>query len=287
MKTHIHHNQKLIPIKRSNAPQKKQCPAKEGNVSKGGTQAKEKLRTKHAPLCTVAWPVGIAAAVVALVAVGLAVWMTDDDLQVFLKATVFSEDNQLPADIRTARQARQAKEYLYENRDKMGREYKQKLHNEERQTINMDNFTNMTEWLYGDSSFEYFMLIFPFDQTDPEQFYSIEDVWDRSFNEQEDAGFRCPIIKNPAGFYEIELHFHWKEELQELAWQNRLGKQMRFVFGCRVVINEDKKEYWPLVPDEKPRYAAYYGPLMFDSKTVQCNDFFRNLTTEYEIQESR
>lgn len=285
-------------------------------------------------VATVAGPVGIAAAVVALVAVGLAVWMTDDDLQVFLKATVFSKDNQLPADIRTARQA---KEYLYENRNKLGREYKRKLHNEERQVINMGNFTNMTEWLYtmfanfsmnvasypklestmtmedgfsflgkkekkpcrmmytlamditcqlgyakeGDSSFEYFMLIFPFDQTDPEQFYSIEDVWDRSFNEQEDAGFRYPIIKNPSGFYEIELHFHWKEELQELARQNRLGKQMMFVFGCRVVINEDKKEYWPLVLDEKPRYVAYYGPLMFDSKTVQNNDFFRNYNKEY------
>lgn len=273
---------------------------------------------------TVSGPVGIAAALVALVAVGLAVWMTDDDLQVFLKATVFSEDNHLPPDIRTALQARK---YLYENRQKLSREYKRKLYNDEKQSIDMSNFANMTEWLYtmfanfsmnvasypklestvvlektprrmmytfamditcklgyakeGDSSFEYFMLIFPFDQAAPEQFYSIEDVWDRSFNEQEDAYFRYPIIKNSAGFYEVELHFHWKEKLQELARQNKLGKQMMFVFGCRVVIDEEKEEYWPLVRNGQRRYAAYYGPLMFDSKTVQGNDFFRNYNKKY------
>lgn len=291
---------------------------------------------------TVAGPIGIAAALVALAAVGLALWMTDDDLQVFLKATVFSEDNNLPDSIRTAQQA---KEYLYENRYTLARKYKRKLHNEENQTIDMSNFANMTEWLYtmfanfsmgiasypklestvimedsislwgthekkprrmiytlamditcklgyakeGDSWFEYFMLIFPFDQADPERFYSIEDVWDRSFNEQQNAGFRFPIIKNSSGFYEIELHFHWKEELQELARTNRLGKQMMFVFGCRVAIskneNEDttkkKEKYWPLTLNGQRRYAAYYGPLMFDSKTVQDNDFFRHYNKEY------
>lgn len=133
----------------------------------------------------------------------------------------------------------------------------------------------------GHSNFEYFMMIFPFDQSAPDQFFCIEDSWDRWFDEQKDTYLQNPIVKNSAGFYEINLCFHWKEELQELVRQRRLGKQMMFAFGCRVVIDEDKKEYWPLVRDGQRRYVAYYGPLIFENKTNSDIDFWRHYNEKY------
>ncbi len=95
---------------------------------------------------TVAGPIGIAAALISLAAVGIAVWLTKDDIETFLFATVFSKNNKLPHDLDTVQTVRN---YLYNNRENLCRIYKRPTYNTGKSEINMGDFSNMLEWIYN------------------------------------------------------------------------------------------------------------------------------------------